>query len=435
MAGSTAALAWQAPRTAATPRLAEIAFAALLLLIYVGTTPFALRAATVPVGAPVAQSGAGDALRQVCFLSVFVLVLWSALKDRGLRALASVPPLMAMLLAWCVASALWSAEPAVTARRAVLAAVVVYSAMMSVETLGVRQSLRILKWVLGGVLVVNWLSIPLIPQAVHLPSDPEPLLAGDWRGLFFHKNIAGAVSAITAMLFFFAALETRRLADIALCALAVGFTVMTRSKTSMVLLPLALAAGLTYRAAWRSGLDRLILAVAAVTLAACVVGVAVMDQSLVDRIFANPEGFTGRTEIWRAEIAYIADHPLLGAGFGSFADTGALSPLHDYVPQKWVNNVAEGHDAYLEIAVTMGLVGALAALAALIAAPFVSFWKMPDAAVAPSALLFAVFVFMAFHNFVESDFLDGNGPAWTSYLVVLGVLRLVRRETQTGAVS
>ena len=45
----------------------------------------------------------------------------------------------------------------------------------------------------------------------------------------------------------------------------------------------------------------------------------------------DPTEFTGRAAIWQAEIAFIRDHPLLGSGFGTFADTGSLSPLHNYV--------------------------------------------------------------------------------------------------------
>ena len=339
------------------PRLIEIVWFAFLLLIFVGLSPFAIRDAAVITGAEGPASGAGDALRQVAFASVFALIVFVSMREKGFRAFAAVPPMLALLLAWCLMSAFWSDEPDITLRRAALASVVVLSAMMGASTLGAARSFQIWRWVLAGILVANWASIPFVHQAVHLAGDPEPQLVGDWRGLYFHKNIAGAVSAITAIVFFFSAWDRKRWTDAVLCLAAIGFVVMTRSKSSLLLLPIAIAAGAIYRIAWHRKLDRMILSV---LLALLVVGGAVfvlMDQSAIARFFADPTELTGRAEIWQAELAFIGDHPWLGAGFGSFADTGSQSPLHDYVGGDWVNAVAHGHNAYLQLCVTIGVIG------------------------------------------------------------------------------
>ena len=39
--------------------------------------------------------------------------------------------------------------------------------------------------------------------AVHLPGEIDPGLVGDWRRLYGQKNAAGAVCAMTALLFLF----------------------------------------------------------------------------------------------------------------------------------------------------------------------------------------------------------------------------------------
>ena len=344
------------------------------------------------------------------------------MREKGYRAFAAVPPVLALLLVWCLISSLWSPEPGVSLRRAALESVIVLSAMMSVSTLGPARSFQIFRWVLAGVLVVNWCAVPVIHQAVHLAGDPEPQLVGDWRGLYFHKNIAGAVSAITAIVFFFAAWDRKRWIDIALCIAAIGFAVMTRSKSSLALLPVALAIGAIYRIAWHSTLDRLIVTV----LVAIAIGAAAaflfVDQSAIARLFSDPTEFTGRAEIWQAELAFIRDHPYLGAGFGSFADTGALSPLHDYVGGDWVNSVAHGHNAYLQLFVTIGGVGFCLALIGLVVLPLIAFVRENSGRVAEMAMPFAIFVFIVLHNLLESDFLEGDGPAWVAFLLVLAAL-------------
>lgn len=421
MVDDSAAFDISVPRASAMPRLAEIAYFAFLLLIFVGLEPFAIRDSTVLTGAE-AATGAGDALRQFAFASIFGLIVFASVREKGYRAFAAVPPVLALLLVWCLISSIWSPEPGISLRRAALESVIVLSAMMSASTLGPARSFQIFGWVLAGVLVVNWCSIPVIHQAVHLPGDAEPQLVGDWRGLYFHKNIAGAVSAISAIVFFFRAWDRKRWIDIALCVAAVAFAVMTRSKSSLALLPIALAIGAIYRIAWHSMLDRLIVAVLVALTIGAVAAFLFADQTTIARLFSDPTEFTGRAEIWQAELSFIRDHPYLGAGFGSFADTGNLSPLHDYVGGDWVNSVAHGHNAYLQLFVTIGSVGFCLAFISLVVLPSIAFVRESSGRVAEMAMPFAIFIFIVLHNLLESDFLEGDGPAWVAFLLVLAAL-------------
>jgi exopolysaccharide production protein ExoQ len=408
-------------RFTAIPRLAEIAYFAFLLLIFVGLQPFAIRDDTALTGAQ-AATGSGDALRQLAFASVFGMIVFASLREKGYRAFAAVPPVLALLLLWCLISSVWSPEPGISLRRAALETVIVLSAMMSASTLGRARSFEILGLVLAGVLVANWCSILVIHQAVHLSGDPEPQLVGDWRGLYFHKNIAGAVSAVSAIIFFFAAWDRRRWINIALCIAAVGFAIMTRSKSSLALLPVALAIGTIYRIAWHSTLDRLIVTVLVAIAAVAAAAFLFIDQTAIAHVFSDPSEFTGRAEIWQAELSFIRDHPWLGAGFGSFADTGNLSPLHDYVGGDWVNGVAHGHNAYLQLFVTIGGVGFCLALVGLVIMPLIAFVRENSGRVGEMAMPFAIFVFIVLHNLLESDFLEGDGPAWVAFLVMLAAL-------------
>jgi len=423
MANDAITISFMPFRGAITLRLAECAFLAFLLLIFVSLSPFAIRDPLEMATAKSAAGAAGDAWRQLSYAGAFAAIVYSALRERGIQAVQSLAPALALLLVWCLASAAWSAEPDITLRRAALATVIVLSATLSVGTLGPSRSFALLRIVLGLVLAIDWLSIALVHQAVHLANDPEPSLVGDWRGLFFHKNIAGAVSALTAIVFLFSAWQSRKLVDLLLGAAAIGFLVGTQSHSSLGILPVALAAGVIYRVAWRRPLDRLIVAVAAGLLVVASVAFAVMDQSAIMRVLADPSEFTGRTVIWQAELAFIRDHPWLGAGFGSLADTGALSPLHDYVSSNWVNSVSHGHNAYLQLCATIGIVGLTLAAFALLLGPLIAFWRGDGSGIGEKALFFAIFVFLVLHNFVESDFLEGDSPAWVCFLMVLAALR------------
>jgi O-antigen ligase len=295
--------------------------------------------------------------------------------------------------------------------------------MLSVNTLGTDRSLRILRLVLALVLIVNWISIPILPQAVHLPNETDPSIIGDWRGLYFHKNITGAVCAISAMLFLYYAIRDKSRVDLALLVAALGFLVMTRSKSSMGLLPLAIGAGAIYFWAWRRAMDRAIVSVAAILLIVLVGAIAALNYSTISHILSDPQEFTGRAAIWQAEIAFIRDHALLGSGFGSFADTGALSPLHAYVGASWVDTISHGHNGYLQLIVTTGLGGFALLMIAVVITPAIAFWRMDGMDQLLKSLLFGFFIFFLFHNLTESDFLESDGASWVIFLMMLASLR------------
>ncbi|MBV9332313.1 MAG: O-antigen ligase family protein, partial [Alphaproteobacteria bacterium] len=318
--------------------------------------------------------------------------------------------------------------PEISLRRALLEAVLVVSVMLSVDRLGTDRSLVLLRSVLALILVVNLVSIPFIAAAVHQQGEIDPDLVGDWRGLFDHKNVAGSMTAVTAMLFLFSAVERKRWVDWLVVAAALFFLVMTRSKSSLGLLPVALLAGMAYCAGWRNRFDRLIAVTVGLILAGAAAVWLAFDWDSLRRLFEDPAGFTGRTEIWQAELSYIRDHPLLGSGFGTFTDTGAPSPLAQYVSGDWVRSVSHGHSGYLQMLFMLGGIGLVLSLAAFIAAPLAQFWKIDRRTTLIRASLFSVFVFLTLHNLLESDFFQDDSAPGVIVLLMMALLATVRRE-------
>lgn len=427
MADSAYVPALDPPRTDFDTRIVEIGFVLVLLLIMVGLTPFDVRTAAA-IAARDAATAAGDSVRQIAFLSTFAMIAYGAWRKRGLKAIGAVPALVGLLLVWCFASAFWAAEPEVVTRRAILAAIFVFSMLLAVDTLGTARTLAIWRNVTAAIILGDIVSSLLIHAAVHQADDLEAGLAGAWRGLHSHKNMAGSVAAAAAVMFFFFALETKRRSDILLCAASVFFLVMTRSKSSMGLLPVALAGGFLYRAAWKNKLDRAIAAIAAVLL---IIGVCVavsLEWDTIARFLEDPQQFTGRSAIWAAELQYIGDHPLLGAGFGTFGNTGVRSPIYHYVGQGWVAQIGEGHSGYLEMLVTLGGVGFVIGMVGLLIVPFFEFWKANRTDLNFNAMLFTLFVFDVLHNFMESDFIQVTSAQWGQILLIIGLLHVSARE-------
>jgi O-antigen ligase len=421
MANESFALSYAPPRDVSRSVIAEIAFIALLLMMFVGLSPFVPPAAPTSVNA--AAPAPGDGLRQIIFLAVFFPVVFASTLQRGWNVFRVVPLALIAMLAWCFFSVGWSGVPDVSLRRAALAAIVVISTIGSVDLLGGQRAFLLWRIVLAIVLVVNWLSIPLIQTAVHLPGEVDPSLIGDWRGLYGQKNTAGAVCVMTALLFLFSRNGRGNWIGWLVAAAALGFLVMTRSKTSMALFPVALAAGLLYRVSWRDSLSRAIFLCGAILLVAVAALFLSLNWDLIARLLTDPGSFTGRAEIWQAILAYMHDHPLLGAGFGTIAHTGTLSPLHNYARGNWVEAIADSHNGYLQILVTTGSIGLGLALLGMVVDPLLRFWPLEPKRTGFKALLFAIFVFVLLHNFLETDFLESDNSIWFAFLVMLASLK------------
>jgi O-antigen ligase len=419
--------AYVPPRAVEQSLFAAIAYILLLLLIFVGLDAFSPPPLVSQFGG-VPEASHGDALRQVAYLSVAAMIGLAAIQRFGFGAMRAIPISMGLLLAWCLASALWAPETDIVLRRAGLEVVVVVSLMLSVETVGPARAFILWRWLLATVLLVNFLSIPVIAAARHGAGEIDPALVGNWRGLYGHKNIAGAVCAITAILFLFSKNGWRNWIGIAIAAASCVFLALTHSKSSAGFLALALAAGLLYRVGWRDGLSRAILVTGGALLTFGFAAFALLDADRIGKMLEDPTEFTGRAAIWAAELRYIADHPLLGAGFGTFTDTRTQSPLHNYVSGSWVDAVSHGHNGYLQVFVTIGGIGFLLAIVALVVAPLRRFWTLDLKESTFKPMLFALFTFAILHNVMESDFLESDGAIWAALLLVIAALNASARH-------
>jgi O-antigen ligase len=420
MANESFALPYTQSRLAGTGVLPAIAFTLFLALVFIGLEPFNPRLDVSAYGGVTR----GDALRQVSYVLVFGLILFASAQAYGLAMARAVPLTIGLLLAWCLASMLWAEQPSVVIRRAGLEVIVVLSVFLGVEAVGAQKAFAIWKWMLLAILVVNWLSIPVIPAAKHFATEMDTALIGNWRGLYGHKNITGAVCAITAIVFLFTRNGKGNWFGILVALAATGFLLNAHSKSSLGFLPLAAAAGLAYRYCWKDGLSRAIVTVLGATLLLALGLATIFYADALNKLLSDPTEFTGRSAIWAAELAFIADHPLLGSGFGTFANAGGPSPLAPYatsIDTDWVQTVSHGHNGYLQVFVTIGGVGFLLTMLGVVVSPAMRFWQLNRSEMRP--LLFALFAFTLLHNVMESDLLEGDGVSWTTMLLVIAMLR------------
>jgi O-antigen ligase len=401
----------------------EWAFALFLVLVFVGISPFSVRAAE-DLTQIVQATGEGDSSRQAAFLlsSGFITVL--ALRSKGLMIYKAFPYGASAILAWILISTSWSYVPDVTIRRAGLTALAATTVFFSVEMLGVEKALNVMRMVLAIVLIVDLASIPIIPQAKHLAGESDESLIGAWRGMHAQKNIAGQISTLGIFLFFHLVMENKRRSDMVFLAVSIIFTLGAFSKTALGFLLPVLTIGAFYKIGRtnipvRNGLiwvfNSILILIAFLAY--------VFFDSIVKAI-ENPDFLTGRGAIWQVAIAFIADSPILGAGFRAFWDAGSASPLTHMATYEWLLIVVHSHNGYFELAVSSGLIGFTIGIIAFAVLPIRTLFSFR---VPRGDLLIMWILITLLNNLTEATFLDRDNPQWIVFLFGLAMLHHAKR--------
>jgi O-antigen ligase len=358
---------------------------------------------------PAPFTGEGSPARQVAYVFVIILSIASVRPLAAPRRLFVLPVTMLLVMAWCWISLSWSIAPSVAVRRLLLTTIVVWNIFLLVKHVGYERSVAVIRISLVAALFVNYVAVLLFPvTGIHQPFDAaagDPALVGNWRGVMLQKNFAGALCAMTVLFFTFDARTIRGWIRLLVIAAAIFFLYRSVSKTSMGILVLALALGWAYtryNPRYRALVPPLL----------CVTGVAIFlaiysNWATIIAPYYTQDGLTGRVQIWPALFAYSSEHPLLGAGYGSFWNIGlGRSPLFEYAKGWLVTYVAQGHNGYLDVLITLGIPGLVLTFIAYLVAPVTRLVASRTIPRQRGALLLSLIVFGMGHNLTESSLLE-----------------------------
>lgn len=409
------------------------AMAVILLVMLVGANPF--HDGTAPENA---ASGAGGNLgNQILFL-IMGAVAGAVLFARGraaLRPLASLPILL--MLAWLAVSTALSIEPLVSARRLVSLVIMTAAAVaLLVAARDARQFATVLGATVLGIVGVSYLGLVLAPErAMHTAFDLiEPEHAGSWRGIYPHKNAAGAAMGAFVFVGLFWAGMGRRGLGFLLAGAAAAFLVFTNAKTSIAITPVVLA--LTWLCTWSGATlwRRAVLLTPLALLLALTVGSVLVPGigALVAGLAGDPT-FTGRTEIWEFAADNIAKRPLAGYGYGAFWESVFYGGGAD--AETWVNRATDAHNGYLNTALESGLVGLALTAWWIVWAPVTDLQdRAGGRRLDPLAMLFLrLWLFVILVAVFESVFYQAtNGLYFLLVVSVLGLRYLARSRVVAG---
>lgn len=366
-------------------------------------------------------------VRQLGYTVILALVVYAIRGWKSPRELLALPWPIGLALAWCWLSVAWALEPAISVRRVLLMTMVLWSAWVLVDRLRYRMTLKILRSALVLVLAANFLIVWYDPAIGlhHVAPDGDVALYGNWRGIMAHKNVAGLTCAMTILLFAFDTGSMPRPLQGAVIAAAAVFLWFSQSKTSIGICLIALPIGalfMRYRASHRS----IAHAVLGTLVALIVLGQLVFSDKIL-AILTDPGAFTGRTIIWAAMWNFYVQHPLLGAGYGSFWNVGPNGPITAYGEysaqgSQWLVYVAEGHNGYFDLLVAIGPIGLALVIIALIVLPVLRLIDRPSENGQTGGLLMAAIAFMVGHNLTESSIFDRDSIGQVFLVLVVAMI-------------
>jgi O-antigen ligase len=355
------------------------------------------------------------------FAAVTAFLVWDA--DRpALKALGA--PSFLILIGWIGLTCLTSHDPATSIKRVAM----LVSALASTATLFLlprnkSHMVNLLSVVAMSVIGLSYFGVIFLPQySIHQATDlVEPRLAGDWRGLFDHKNQAAAMFSMLSFIGVFIARSSRPLIGWAICILSLVFVLNSGGKSSTLICMATIAISVTAANVRNPVLWSLLVFSPLVLLNLLGVGSALSPwlASLTAWLPLDTT-FTGRTGIWAFAAAKAAEYPVFGYGFSAFWNTEALRyGVEDTT--NWAGQASHAHNAYLDAALGMGLPGLAATLFALVAQPARDLRRAARLGRDPALLLMLsqIWLFGLYLASLESLFFNRENPTWLTFLFAL----------------
>jgi O-antigen ligase len=412
MSASHATEAVGAPEGIFAPLHGVVALA-ILLAVFVTLNPFSDLADPQVIDV----SSGKEALT---YITLFALTALSGLLLHARIRLVIVPLATAanlLLLAWLVISVISSSDPNTSARRlAISGATFALAAALPWLTKGLRQFSNLLIAAVATVLVLSYLGALLVPElTIHQLTDlSETDIAGDWRGIYAHKNIAAAMMAVFVYIGWFVARTGRPGTGILLSGAAFVFLVLTGGKNALGMVFVAgIIAFLVVRA--RSLWTKALVAFGPLALISFLTVGSVVSETARSLLAALPVDvtFTGRTEIWNFALDAIGAHPWKGHGFEAFWYSDAVR-FGAEDSTRWMVDVSTSHNSYVDLVLTIGLPGLMFVVLAFLVAPLRDFHRRLDTRANQelARLFLTLWLFSLYFGIFEAFFLSRASPMW-----------------------
>lgn len=367
------------------------------------------------------------------YISIFILALAGlflvAQRERISYVLAGTSPVL-IFFGWLLFTIPYSSDPATSAKRSTLSlATYLLAAMLPWLTKGMHQFANFLLISAVTVLAISYLGILLLPNlTIHQASDLDASLAGDWRGVYEHKNVAAIMMGVYFYAGWFAARNGMLLLGLITSLAALIFLLLSGGKSALGFV--LVASGLAYMIAGsRSFWRRAIIALGPLALIGFLTIGSVMSdsaRSILSLLPVDPT-FTGRSDTWKFAVAAVKESYLMGHGFEAFWHSAAVESSSEGVG--WERLAHTSHNGYLDMALTIGLPGLGLLIFAFVVTPLRDFQRTLHTPENEKLAYFFlnVWLFLLYQNMFEAFFVSRADPMWFALALATCGLRYTAR--------
>jgi exopolysaccharide production protein ExoQ len=336
----------------------------VLELLVMGGCAFILTQAIISmilVLEPSDPPGEGNSLWRLiliaCYLGV-ALILAPYLRET--RFIVRRNLFLVALIFLALVSCSWAAKPALVLQHSIAVLGTTLLGIALAVLLTVEDQLQFLSRLFRIIAVLSLACIVFLPSyGISRAADSH----GEWQGIFSHKNGLGSIMALSVLVEWQLPADTRYFKIVKRLALLLSMVLLafSGSLTSMF----ALIGSLLFIEMYKFAAKRLRIPLYAIVLGTLLIvasGVTLlfMNTETVTAAFGRSSDLTGRTEIWSWVLSYIPQQPILGYGYSGF--WSGASPESAVIDRAMGTMIMYSHNGYLEILLSLGVVGFLVTL-------------------------------------------------------------------------
>ena len=300
--------------------------------------------------------GKGDTADNIAVAIVVIGIIPILILSRfqAITRLFKKDKLFILLAAWTMASCIWSQLPFISLQWSSIAILNIGLAFYLFLRFTPEQQLRLFL-LLGSVCVL--LSIFL---ALALPNYgiDHTVDTNAWRGMYAQKNMCSMVTEFLLIPGLYASVTSLRgkLFRLAYICLSVFLIIMTQSASGKVTLIALFFYYVAMKLLARLRRNERVLLLLGGSLLAAISAAGVLSTFTEIALFLGKDPtLTGRTVIWEAMIPSVMKHPLLGYGYRAFWRGFQGESANVSLASHWA--VPSAHNGFLEILITLGLIG------------------------------------------------------------------------------
>ena len=351
-------------------------------------------------------------IKQIFLLNYIVTFFLLVIHWKRALYLLAKDKLLTLLIGTVLISTWWSAAPQITIERSVALTGTTLFGIYFATRYSVKQQLKILGWVFGSCIILSLFFVVALPKYGVMGG----IHRGDWRGMYTHKNVLGAMMALSSITFFLLAVIASKKSWLYWGGLILSIFLLLMSRSSSPLIHLIVLMSVFFI----FPILRLHYKLRTVMISMVIAfsfGLAIWMSTNADAlagIFGKDLTLTGRTELWIYAWQMIQRRPWLGYGFNALWFDWSSESAFVWRAVGW--QAPSSHNGFIELWLGIGLWGVFVFFAHFLTSFFRIFTVVKTGRAPEYFLPLMILLFTILSNLTEAPLLARNTIYWVLYV-------------------